>query len=71
MPFTSRNWDNRLSEYVRLSDRLGTWGVALAGGHWKPVLVVDVAYGGQSRFQQLVQLLEGSGVEIQRSIASP
>jgi hypothetical protein len=23
IPFTSRNWDNRLSEYIRLTDRLG------------------------------------------------
>lgn len=54
-----------------IADRVDRWGAALAGGYWKPVLIVDVAYGGQSQFQKLVQLLEGSGVDIQRSAASP
>ena len=32
VPFTSRNWDNRLSEYVRLSDRLGIRVCGIWGG---------------------------------------
>ena len=32
VPFTSRNWDNRLSEYVRLSDRLGVRVCGIWGG---------------------------------------
>ena len=32
VPFTSRNWDNRISEYIRLSDRLGVRICGLWGG---------------------------------------
>ena len=32
VPFTSRNWDNRLEEYVRLSDRLGVRVCGIWGG---------------------------------------
>ncbi len=32
IPFTSRNWDNRLTEYIRLSDRLGVRICGLWGG---------------------------------------
>ena len=48
-------------------DRVDRWGLALMGGYWKPELVVDVAAGGEERFEQLKRLLEGSGLEIQRS----
>lgn len=32
VPFTARNWDNRIPEYIRLSDRLGIRVVGLWGG---------------------------------------
>lgn len=32
VPFTARNWDNRVAEYIRLSDRLGIRIVGLWGG---------------------------------------
>ncbi|MFT5105255.1 MAG: hypothetical protein ACI9UA_000874 [Pseudoalteromonas tetraodonis] len=32
IPFTSRNWDNRISEYIRLTDRLGIRICGLWGG---------------------------------------
>jgi len=32
IPFTSRNWDNRITEYIQLSDRLGIRVVGLWGG---------------------------------------
>jgi hypothetical protein len=32
IPFTARNWDNRLGEYIRLSDRLGFRTIGLWGG---------------------------------------
>jgi hypothetical protein len=32
VPFTSRNWDNRISEYIRLSDRLGIRVCGIWGG---------------------------------------
>lgn len=48
-----------------IADRVDRWGFALAGGYWKPVLSVEVAPGGQARFEQLKRLLDGSGLEIQ------
>ncbi|RYD34743.1 MAG: hypothetical protein EOP87_08630, partial [Verrucomicrobiaceae bacterium] len=32
VPFTARNWDNRIAEYIRLSDRVGIRIVGLWGG---------------------------------------
>ncbi len=45
-------------------DRVDSWGLALAGGYWKPVLIVDVAPQAAWRFDQLKRLMEGSGLEI-------
>ena len=41
VPFTARNWDNRISEYIKLSDRLGVricglWGGWSAKDPYKP-----------------------------------
>ncbi len=44
--------------------RVDSWGLAIAGGYWKPVLSVDVAPNAQWRFDQLKQLMHGSGIEI-------
>lgn len=52
---------------AKIWDRIEEWGMAVAGGYWKPVLNVDVAQGAESRFQQLKKLLQGSGLEIRRS----
>jgi hypothetical protein len=46
-------------------DRVQGWGLALTGGYWKPVLVVDVAPDAGWRYDQLRQLLDGSGLEVQ------
>ncbi len=49
-----------------VAERVDSWGLALTGGYWKPVLVVDVGAGAEWRFNQLQQLLDASGLEIQR-----
>lgn len=49
-----------------IADRVEGWGLALTGGYWKPVLDVDVAPDADWRFDQLRQLMDGSGLEIQR-----
>ncbi len=51
-------------------DRVDSWGLALMSGYWKPILVVDVAADAEWRFDQLQQLLDGSGLEVQRRSAS-
>ena len=47
-------------------DRIELWGIAVAGGYWKPVLHVNVAQGADERFRELQTLLDGSGLEVKR-----
>ena len=42
------------------------WGMAVAGGYWKPVLKVWVAPDAETRFRELEILLKDSGVEVER-----
>ena len=51
----------------KIWDRVDGWGIAVAGGYWKPILNVDVAQGADERFEELRTLLDGSGLEVQRS----
>lgn len=48
-----------------VSKRVDSWGLALTGGYWRPVLVVDVTPNAKWRYEQLQQLMDGSGIEIQ------
>ncbi|HEX3871184.1 MAG TPA: hypothetical protein VHV77_12145 [Pirellulales bacterium] len=58
-------------------ERINSWGIAGDGMHWKPVLVVNVQPDGQSRYEDLIALLNGSGLEVRskneasRAAASP
>jgi hypothetical protein len=54
-----------------IAERVEGWGIALTGGHWQPVLSVEVAPDADWRFDQLRQLLEGSGIEVQRRAIKP
>lgn len=49
-----------------VAERVDSWGLALTGGYWKPILLVDVGPDAEWRFNQLQQLLEASGLEVQR-----
>lgn len=42
------------------------WGMAVAGGYWKPVLKIGVAPDAESRFRELEVLLKDSGIEAER-----
>ncbi len=44
------------------------WGMAVAGGYWKPVLKVQVAPDAEIRFHQLRALLGDSGIEVERRL---
>ena len=46
--------------------RLKSWGIAGRGIYWKPVLQVEVSDGAQGRYDQLVRLLENSGIQVTR-----
>lgn len=47
-------------------DQMDTWGIAGRGMYWRPVLNVYVAPDAESRYQDLANLLDGSGLEVQR-----
>lgn len=53
-----------------IAARVDRWGFAMSSGYWKPVLEVEVAPGGERRFEQLRRLLDGSGLEIQPKAAT-
>lgn len=59
----------QLAQAVR--DRVQGWGMAIAGGHWTPVIHVEVATDAEARFQQLQKLMEGSGIEVIRKSSIP
>jgi hypothetical protein len=42
------------------------WGIAVAGGYWKPVLRVRIEPGAEPRFHELESLLRDSGLVIER-----
>jgi len=42
------------------------WGMAVAGGYWKPTLKVTVFPGAETRFWELQALLAGSGIDVER-----
>ena len=50
----------------KIWSRVEEWGMAVAGGYWKPVLNVRVAPGADARFEELRVLLDGSGLEVRR-----
>jgi hypothetical protein len=55
-------------------DQVTTWGIAGRGMYWKPKLVVHVSPDGAQRFNDLKQLLDGSGLEVsgkQIAVAQP
>jgi hypothetical protein len=43
-----------------------SWGIAVAGGYWKPVLRVRVQPGAETRFEELQVLLKDSGLIVER-----
>lgn len=42
------------------------WGMAVAGGYWKPVLRVHVAPDADQRFRELDALMKDSGIEVEQ-----
>ncbi len=59
----------KLAEAVQR--RVESWGVALAGGYWTPVLHVDVARDADWRFDQLQRLMQGSGIDVLKKETIP
>ena len=60
---------DRIEAFVaELHDHIDSWGLALPGGYWKPTLSVEIAPGGERRYEELARLLEGSGITVERSL---
>ncbi|MFO0885574.1 MAG: hypothetical protein U0894_15535 [Pirellulales bacterium] len=51
-----------------IQKNIRSWGLAVAGGYWKPELNVDVAPNAETRFAELQTALQGSGFDIKRKI---
>ena len=55
----------RVEQLVQhISQRVKSWGIALAGGDWKPELVITIGPNAEWRFRQLQTLMQGSGIEM-------
>jgi hypothetical protein len=46
--------------------RMETWGMAGSRMYWKPVLQVQVGAGAEARYAELVELLDDSGIVVER-----
>jgi hypothetical protein len=56
-----------IDEFVAgIQEHMKRWGMAVAGGHWKPVARVEVLPGAEDRFRELAILLEDSGIQVER-----
>ena len=70
VPFTTQTQGNvaaSLDQFIgTLWECMENWGIAVAGGYWKPVLNVEVRPGADRQFEQLRTLLESSGIEVKR-----
>ena len=49
-----------------LHEHIDRWGIAIAGGHWKPELKVEIQPGGEARFKELQYAMYGSGINVWR-----
>ena len=47
-----------------VADRVASWGLAIGRGYWRPILEVEVAADAGWRYEQLTQLLDGSGLAV-------
>ncbi len=51
---------------LQVRNRIKSWGMAIGGGYWDPVLDVEVAPDGEQRFADLVAFFDQSGIKVQR-----
>lgn len=57
--------EQRAEELARqIQRRVDSWGIALAGGYWKPALIVELRTRTTWRFAELERLMQDSGIEV-------
>lgn len=49
-----------------LKAHMERWGIAVAGGYWKPVVKAKVYSGGEQRFEELKTVLEQNGIDVEK-----
>jgi hypothetical protein len=69
MPGATVNSVNDLVGAV--SEQATTWGPAGRGMYWKPSLSMQVAPGGEARYQDLQKLMTDSGLDVRQAQAPP
>lgn len=52
---------------VEVWKQVESWGVAGANSYWKPDLIIKVLPGGMQRYNELIQLMRDSGMEIREA----
>ncbi|MFV1965800.1 MAG: hypothetical protein ACC628_10285 [Pirellulaceae bacterium] len=63
----SGNMVDSIDDFVSaIWQHMEQWGIAVAGGYWKPVLRVEVGHGAEARFREMRALLGDSGIEVTR-----
>ena len=70
VPVTGKLQDSIDSFVQALHQYTKQWGIALAGGYWKPELHVIVSPGGEEHYYQLRQYLRRSGIDVTQRIES-
>lgn len=53
---------------LQVNNRISGWGMAIGGGYWQPVLMVDVAPSGEERYAELAKFFDNSGIEVRRKV---
>jgi len=48
-------------------EQMKPWGIAGRGMYWRPILTVEVHDGAEARFDEIRDLMEGSGLEVRRN----
>jgi hypothetical protein len=51
-----------------IQKHMQSWGLAVEGGYWKPLLKLEVAPNADDRERQIEAALQGSGFELQRKL---
>ena len=66
IPMGSRTQDSVDKLVSGVWDHMKDWGLAGRGMYWRPTLAMEVAPGGEARFQELQALLQDSGMEVKQ-----
>lgn len=53
---------------LQVNNRINSWGMAIGGGYWQPVLDVEVSPDGEGRYAELAEYFDQSGIEVRRKV---